>query len=111
VPGPEHPRRVGGPPFPTEQGVLDGPLVAAKQQHIDVAVVAQRTPQREFDRVPAGQPPGRRYPSEKAMNLSRGQGVPDSPSSVRPRHIRIFARPFRSSEISTRDPQRKREAN
>jgi hypothetical protein len=39
------------------QGLLDADLVMAQHHHVDVTMIADRPPNSEFDRVPAGDPP------------------------------------------------------
>lgn len=45
-------RRVGGPPLPAAQGLLDVQLVLAEYQHVEVAVLADRPADGELDRIP-----------------------------------------------------------
>ena len=71
--------RIGGVPLPVRQCPLDGELTAAQQQHIDVAVLAERRPYRQFDRVAARDPPRDAAASENVRALARSRRFPGTP--------------------------------
>jgi len=68
-PGPEAARRVGRLPLPARQCSLDRQLVSPQHQHVDVAVFADRPPDRELDGVTAGDPPPGGAAGEDLRNL------------------------------------------
>jgi hypothetical protein len=51
-------------------------LIPAQHQHIDVLVLADRPPDGEFDRIPAGDPPRAGHRREDRGGLLRPHRIP-----------------------------------
>jgi hypothetical protein len=91
LPGLQRARRVGRVPLPARQCALHGELVWPQQKDVDVSVLADRSSDCQFDRVPARDPPLGLTPFEDLRYLGRVRWFPRAPWRIRPRHAFDYA--------------------